>query len=51
MRLKDFQAESLKSIEDYLKVARSEGARAAFERDPGRGAYIIPQDWHDVLNP
>jgi type III restriction enzyme len=48
MRLKDFQAESLKSLEDYLKVARSEGARAAFERDPGRGAYIIPQDWHDV---
>ena len=48
MRLKDFQNDSLKTLDDYLKVARAEGARVAFEREKERGAYIIPEDWQDL---
>lgn len=48
MRLKDFQTESLAALEAYLKEARTEGSRVAFERDPARGAYVVPSEWHDV---
>jgi type III restriction enzyme len=48
MRLKDFQTETLKALEDFLKLARIIGARAAFEDNPARGAYTVPQDWKDV---
>ncbi|HNX95638.1 MAG TPA: DEAD/DEAH box helicase family protein [Holophaga sp.] len=48
MRLKDFQQECLHTLESFLKAARQEGAAAAFEAEPGRGAYVVPKDWQDI---
>lgn len=48
MRLKNFQIDSLKALENFLKDARAEGAKAAFEREKERGTYIVPDEWQDL---